>query len=157
MRVLDVNTVVNKEAVSNRAVPLAVAVLSERIRALPQADRGDFHDLVKAMLSAGCDEDIQAAVDGMVEILDQRPSRVEQADFNAPSEALDKWMDYVGGRIREFRTTAGLTQEELAAKASLPQSHISKLENRKHSPSHLTIQKIAKALGIKASQLDPSA
>ncbi len=151
------NTVVSNDGVSNRAVPLAVAVLSDRIRALPQADRDDFYDLVKVMLSAGCDEEVQAAVDGMVEILDQRPSRVEKAHFNAPSEALDKWMDFVGGRIREFRTTAGLTQEELAAKAGLPQSHISKLENRKHSPSHLTIQKIAKALGIKASQLNPSA
>ncbi|MDZ7618235.1 MAG: helix-turn-helix transcriptional regulator [Patescibacteria group bacterium] len=151
------STVANRDGVSNRAVPLAVAVFSERIRALPQADRDDLNDLVKVMLSAECDEDVQAAVDGMVEILDQRPSCVENSAINAPGGALDKWMDYVGGRIREFRTTAGLTQEELAVKAGLPQSHISKLENRRHSPSHLTIQKIAKALGIKASQLDPSA
>lgn len=147
--------VLDNDRVSNRAVPLAVAVLSERIRALPEADHDDLHELMNAMLSADCEEDFQAAVDGIIEILEPRPSRVESGAFGGPSEELKKWMDFIGGRIREFRTRAGLTQEKLAERAGLPQSHISKLENRKHSPSHLTIQKIAKALGVKVSQLDP--
>ena len=50
-----------------------------------------------------------------------------------------------------------VTQEQLAAKAGLPQSHISRLEGAKHSPSRATLEKIAAALEVPLSCLDPSA
>jgi predicted transcriptional regulator len=48
-----------------------------------------------------------------------------------------------------------MTQEELATKAGIPQSHVCRLETGKHAPTYVTIQKVAKALRVKRSQLDP--
>ena len=62
--------------------------------------------------------------------------------------------EFVGRQIKQFRENKGLTQEELADAAGLPQSHISRLENGKHTPTHLTIEKIAKALGLHPSVID---
>jgi len=64
-------------------------------------------------------------------------------------------MDFVGKKIRERREAAGLTQEQLAEKSGLPQSHISRLENARHSPSRSTLDKIASALQISLADLDP--
>jgi len=136
---------------------LAIAVLGDRIRTLPSDDREDLYDLTKALVSAESDEDRDAVLHGMLEILDQRGSGVRELAPEPPGEELQTWMTYVGRRIRQFRTGARLTQEALAEKAGLPQSHISKLETGKHSPSSLTLHKIAAALGIEAGQLDPSA
>jgi transcriptional regulator with XRE-family HTH domain len=40
-------------------------------------------------------------------------------------------------------------------KGQNPQSHVSRLERGKHVPSHATIDRIAKALRIHPSKLDP--
>jgi ribosome-binding protein aMBF1 (putative translation factor) len=94
----------------------------------------------------------------MDEIMEQRPLRVERLEEpTSPNEALQNWLAFISQRIRSARMAAGLNQTELAEKAGLTQSHISRLENGEHSPNQLTIQKIAKALDIPASDLDPSA
>jgi len=54
----------------------------------------------------------------------------------------------LGERIKELRNDAGLTQPELAEKANIEQSYLSKLENEKGSPSFEVITKIASALDI---------
>jgi transcriptional regulator with XRE-family HTH domain len=72
------------------------------------------------------------------------------------SEGLQHWMGFISERIRHFRELAGLTQQEHAEKTGLRQSHISRLEQAHHSPSALTLEKIAGALGIAVSELDPS-
>jgi transcriptional regulator with XRE-family HTH domain len=59
--------------------------------------------------------------------------------------------------IKELQLKAGWTQEQLAAESGLPQSHISRLEAGKHSPSRATLEKIAKALGVDVAVFDPSA
>lgn len=69
--------------------------------------------------------------------------------------ALRKWVDFVGKKIRSLRDKKGWTQEELAKKAGLTQSHVSRIEQSKHSPSHKTLVKIAKALGVAVGTLDP--
>ena len=74
-----------------------------------------------------------------------------------PGPGLQNWLDYVSKRIRELREKAGWTQEDLAQKTGLPQSHISRLENGKHSPAHATLEKIAAALGVGVGEIDPSA
>ena len=51
---------------------------------------------------------------------------------------------------------AELTQVELAEKSGIPQSHISRLESNKHSPSRATLKRIAKALKVDLSELDPT-
>jgi len=126
-------------------------------RQLPADDREDLYDLTKALVSADSDEDFDAARQGMLEILDQRCSRLREMSPEPPGGELQRWMGYIGKRIREVRSQAGLTQEARDKKAGLPQSHISKLETGKHSPSSLTLHKIATALGIEPSKLDPSA
>lgn len=68
---------------------------------------------------------------------------------------LQRWMDYVGKKIRNRREEAGLTQGQLAEKSGLPQSHISRLENSVHSPSRSTLEKIANALQISVAEFDP--
>jgi transcriptional regulator with XRE-family HTH domain len=73
-----------------------------------------------------------------------------------PGEELRHWMGFVSNRIRHYREQANLTQQELADKAGLRQSHISRLEQGLHSPSSLTLEKIAAALGVSISELDPS-
>ena len=58
-------------------------------------------------------------------------------------------------RIREARKRAGLTQEQLAAKAGITQSHLSRLELGKYVPTLATLERLARALRIPLSELLP--
>lgn len=56
--------------------------------------------------------------------------------------------------LREARERAGLTQDELAARAEMDQSTISRLETDPNpNPTSKTIQRLAAALGIAPSKL----
>ena len=139
-------------------VALAIAVLVDRVRTLPKEDRNDLFALVKTLESVETEEERDAVVCGMREIVRQQKGGLQPMSLSGkPSEKLQSWMDYVGGRIRCFREQAGLTQQALAEKAGLRQSHICRLEKGHHSPSALTLEKIADALKIAVSELDPSA
>ena len=59
----------------------------------------------------------------------------------------------LGDELRKARLTAQLTQEQLAAKAGVTREHISSLENNHRSPTIDTLLALAKALGVKASNL----
>lgn len=145
------------EELLNDPIALAIAVLVDRVRTLPKEDRSDLFALVESLESAETEEEGDAVVCGMREIMRQQKGGLQPMELpGKPSEKLQSWMDYVGGRIRCFREQAGLTQQELAEKAGLRQSHISRLEKGHHSPSALTMEKIAGALGIAVSELDPS-
>jgi DNA-binding XRE family transcriptional regulator len=131
-------------------VTMAVTVVMDRIERLTKEDRDDLFALVKELACATTDEDRIGIRDTMVEILDGRAATVERADLSESGtqpEKWRKWTEWVSKKIREARTEAGLTQEQLAEKSGLPQSHISRIENAKHSPAHATIEKIANALG----------
>ncbi len=54
----------------------------------------------------------------------------------------------LGEKIKQLRNDAGLTQPELAVKAQIEQSYLSKLENDKGSPSFDVIAKIARAFEL---------
>lgn len=54
----------------------------------------------------------------------------------------------LGEKIKKLRNDAGLTQPELAEKAQIEQSYLSKLENEKGSPSFDVIAKIAGAFDL---------
>lgn len=138
-------------------VTMALTVVMERIGRLSQEDRDDLFVLVRELASATTDEDRIGIRDTMVEILDGHAIATEQADLSesdAQPAKWRKWTEWVGKRIREARNEAGLTQEQLAAKSGLPQSHISRIENAKHSPARATIEKIANALGRPVSFFD---
>jgi DNA-binding XRE family transcriptional regulator len=142
------------------AVTMALAIIADRIRGLPTEDRVELYALMKELLGAATCEDSNAAMVAIREVLDQstvRLSRMDQGEKSLPGDGLQKWIDYASKKIRELRDRAGMTQDELAAKSGLPQSHISRLESGKHSPSRVTLEKIAAALGLSVSEFDPSA
>jgi len=150
-------TSISAEEILNDPVALAIAVLLNRIRGLAKEDRDDFFELTQALASAKTDEEYEAAARALREILNQKDGGVHVFKLGEPpSDMQQEFMDHVGGRIRHFREAAGLTQEELAEKSGLPQSHISRLETGRHSPSWLTLEKIAKPLGINPSELASS-
>ncbi|QUH29543.1 helix-turn-helix domain-containing protein [Vallitalea guaymasensis] len=56
-------------------------------------------------------------------------------------------------RIREIREIRNYNKSQLAKKAGISKATISKLENYKESPTIETLEKIAKALDVKVSEL----
>jgi len=142
------------ENLQNQALTMALAILVERIRNLPKDDKNDLYELMKEVPDADA-EDLQEIGIGMLEILDQEPAKLMKVNCDENNE-LQNWIKYVGYKIRELREAHGMTQVELANKSGLPQSHISRLEGLKHSPSRTTLEKIAKALEVNLSELDPT-
>lgn len=142
-----------------KTIALAVSVVTDRITRLSKEDRDDLFVLVKELAVATTDEDRFGICDTMVEILDGRAASVERVDLSESSttpEKWQKWTEWVSKRIREARSEAGFTQKQLAEKSGLPQSHISRIENAKHSPARATIEKIANALGKPVTFFDPN-
>ena len=144
-----------------RSIVLAVSILLERLRRLPEDDLNDLFGLLVDYRDAQTEEDRRAADIGIMEILEQQRLRVARLDLEAGEtqrpKQLKKWLSFVSDKIRELRRNASLTQQQLAQRAGLPQSHISRIENAKHSPSRTTLEKLANALGVTLSELDPSA
>lgn len=61
----------------------------------------------------------------------------------------------IGENIRRARKAAGMTQEELAAKAGMYKGSIAQYEQVLRSPKNEYIKKIASALDVSYSELDP--
>jgi transcriptional regulator with XRE-family HTH domain len=59
----------------------------------------------------------------------------------------------LGDKIRVLRKKKELTQEELAYRSELDYSYINQIENGKRNPSMEAVERIAKALGVKAKDL----
>lgn len=59
----------------------------------------------------------------------------------------------VGKRIREERTRAGLTLEELAEASSISPSFLAYIELGRKKPSLATVQKLAGGLGVPVGRL----
>jgi len=59
----------------------------------------------------------------------------------------------IGESIRKLRLHSGLTQQEIADRCELTKGMISKIENGKVVPAIGTLQRIARALGVKVSTL----
>lgn len=55
----------------------------------------------------------------------------------------------IASQIKKIRTAKRLTQENFAKKANMPQSVIARVESGKHTPSLITLDKLAQALGKK--------
>ena len=144
--------------VGQAAMTMAVAIVMDRIGRLSEADRKYLFDLAMQLKSASCEEDVVAIRDGMLEILEQRPLEVrELAPLAAdPSKELDRWTKHIAGKVRELREETGKTQTELAKDAGLTQSHVSRIENAELAPSHKTVEKLAAALGVDPSAIDPT-
>jgi putative transcriptional regulator len=59
----------------------------------------------------------------------------------------------LGGRIRERRETAGLTQAELSSRAGIGRVTLTRIETGEHSPRTETLTAIARALGVEVEDL----
>lgn len=70
-------------------------------------------------------------------------------------EKLTEYRHKVGQQVRSRRRRLRMTQVQLARKARLPQSHICRIERGNLSATYITIKKIARALKVKPSALDP--
>jgi DNA-binding XRE family transcriptional regulator len=140
------------------SVTLALAVLMDRIRTLPQEDKDDLFELSKVVLTSDSQEEIDRARAGMQEILEQQSAAlVPVRAAEGPGNELTNWISFVSNKIRDTRKAANMTQEQLAQKSNLPQSHISRLEKGEHSPTFATLEKLARALGVPVSDFDPCA
>lgn len=136
---------------------LAIGIVLDRVRRLPKEDSDDLFRLIVEYREAESEEDRDAADQAIMEMLEPSIVTIEEMELEARDvdDSLDRWTGFVSGKIREAREAAGLTQQALADKSGLPQSHISRIENGVHSPSHLTIERIAKALDVPISRFDP--
>ena len=61
----------------------------------------------------------------------------------------------MGLRIAALRKLAGLSQEQLAERAGLQRTHVSRIEAGKYAVTLETIQAIAEALGMTVDIIDP--
>jgi len=59
----------------------------------------------------------------------------------------------IGKRIAELRKEKGLTQEQLAVKINMDRTFVGYLEKGDRNPSVETANKIARALGVKISEI----
>lgn len=63
-------------------------------------------------------------------------------------------MASVGGRLRELRAAAGLTQEELAGRAGVSLAAVRNYEQGKREPSWRAFLDLCKALGAEPMSFD---
>jgi len=135
--------------------------IEEWVKRLPKEDIRYLYELMFVDLpNAKGGEERDSILNAIMEILEQEPVRVmplDQTEQPLPGLGLRKWIDFAGRKIKSLRKKAGLTQDQLAEKSGLPQSHISRLEHGEHSPSRVTLEKIASALGVEVSEFDPPA
>jgi transcriptional regulator with XRE-family HTH domain len=56
-------------------------------------------------------------------------------------------------RIKSLRERRGMTQEQLAEKAGVSRTYLARLETARQDPTLSTLEKLAKALGVKVGTL----
>ncbi len=75
-------------------------------------------------------------------------------DPNSEWIELDDFItEFAAPKIAAAREKRGLTQKQLGAKLGMPQSQISRLEKHPESVTYRTLQRVAKALGMKVTEL----
>jgi ribosome-binding protein aMBF1 (putative translation factor) len=134
---------------------------ARRLMQLPKEMMDQITELRRLYKEADSNEDREEIEEAVTEILAQSGADGYQAvdpeagiDKSA-RKRVDEYRKRVGKRIKERRERLGMTQERLAEKAGIPQSHVSRLENGQHAPTHVTMARLARALRTRASKLDP--
>jgi transcriptional regulator with XRE-family HTH domain len=59
----------------------------------------------------------------------------------------------MAARLKALRERHGMTQEQLAEKSGVGRSHLARLETGRQDPTLSTLEKLAKALGVKVGRL----
>jgi transcriptional regulator with XRE-family HTH domain len=60
---------------------------------------------------------------------------------------------FLGKAVLFLRETKGMNQRELAESSGIDATEISRLEKGKSNPTHETLQRLAKGLGVPCSQI----
>jgi ribosome-binding protein aMBF1 (putative translation factor) len=144
---------------TDKLVAVCIGVIRERIGRLPKDDRDELFELVAELPKATTEEESKSVWLAMQEILSQQPmssTRLPLTERPLTATRSRKWAEHVGKCVKKHRDEKGWTQSELATKAGLPQSHISRIERAEYTPTHKTIGKIAEAFGIELGEIDPS-
>jgi DNA-binding XRE family transcriptional regulator len=145
---------INSLSFRDQAFMVALATIGERFREIAREDRDDLRELLKEYFSTEDDESRESAARGILEICAQASGEVIALNLPPNNAAHARWSAMIGQRIRDLRLNAGLTQDQLAEKSGLTQSHICRLETGQHSPNGLTIEKIAAALNVSTAEID---
>jgi len=56
-------------------------------------------------------------------------------------------------RIKKLRAARAFSQEELAKRAGISRGYLARLETARQDPTLTTLEKLAKALGVKVARL----
>ena len=146
-----------------RLAGAAIATVVARMVQLTDEDQKDLFECVQDLGTIKGPEDASETMKTILEILEPTckgtdPVSADEllADIPEEQEAREKhesWLVWISEKLRALRTERGLTQEKLAELSGLPQSHISRLEGGKHSPSNQTLAKIASAMGVDPREL----
>ena len=114
-------------------------------------------ELSKIYKDSACEKEQAEIVEVLAEILFGDTSlKIAKLEDTKGNEKLERHRKYVGEQVRKYRRENGLSQDQLATSSGLPQSHISRIETGKHVSTFYTIEKLANALNVKMSQIDPS-
>jgi len=138
---------------------LAIAVLLNRISSLSPEALSDLAQVATELAQCSSREAFDDISETIREIV--FPELIGNLQIGTAGKAagdgkqLSKWKEFIGAKVRELRKTAKLTQNQLAVKSGLPQSHISRIESGQHNPSRKTLTRIAEALGVSVGDLDP--
>jgi len=103
-------------------------------------------------------EELEVLAEGIGEMLAGQPVQLIEHLIDPSSPEMSKarkWFCHMGQRIRKLRAAKGLRQNDLAKKTGLSQGAISRIERGLLAPSHATVAKIAEALEVPPSQIDP--
>jgi ribosome-binding protein aMBF1 (putative translation factor) len=134
----------------------------EALRKLTPADVKDMAELLVEFKDASDEKDSsrqQASARALVELFTDRTGRslgVTSIKSAKPAQ-LSAWMNHVAKTVKVLRTERNMSQAELAVQTGLTQSHVSRIESAMLTVSHRTVVRLAKALGVPVSRIDPSA
>ncbi|MBO5434821.1 helix-turn-helix transcriptional regulator [bacterium] len=60
---------------------------------------------------------------------------------------------FFGQNLKKLRKSKGFTQQQLAEKAEMDEKHLSRIENGKFFPTHMTLNKILTALNVRFNEV----
>lgn len=61
--------------------------------------------------------------------------------------------EQMAAKLKALRERRGLTQEQLAEKSGVSRTYLARLETGRQDPTLSTLEKLAKALGVKVGRL----
>jgi len=79
--------------------------------------------------------------------------KAEDSTALIPHEVVERVIEKEFNLLKAWRKHLGLTQKEVAKKAGITQSALSQMERMETNHRTATLEKLARAMGIEASQL----